>query len=93
MRLRRPCFYSSGQASGASRYRDSGTPQPMSDIPGTPRWLNWLAALCGIFGVTIFGVIGWIIGNMPSVRVRPKPSRQRQQSLPCSMQVHWMEVR
>ena len=51
----------------------------MPDIPDTPHWLNWLAALCGIFGVTIFGLVGLVIGNIPSVRVRPKPSQQRQQ--------------
>ena len=56
----------------------------MLNIPDTPHWLNWLAALCGVVGVTIVNVVGWLVGNMSSVRGRPSASQQRPQRLPRS---------
>ncbi len=53
----------------------------MLDVPDTPHWLNWLAALSGISGVTIPSIIGWMMGDIPSVGVRPKSTQQTQQRL------------
>lgn len=40
-----------------------------------PPLINWIAAISGILGISIFSVIGWIIGNIPSLRSR---NRERQ---------------
>jgi len=67
-------------------------------VSDPPAWLNWLAIITGISGVTISAIIGWIVGGIPpeeprSYRQSPSKGRNegpvRRQSPPP--QVSWLD--